>query len=105
MKKVSNLKFVATPEDETWPLIILIVAIFVIFICCVGNILKLRSTFRKLRKASNSYNVFQPAPTLSSNMTVVDMQTSNLSEEAVNSNKLVEEYNMISVEPKPPIDK
>lgn len=105
MKKVSNLKFVATPEDETWLFIILIVAIFVIFICCVGNILKLRSTFRKLRKASHSYNVFQPAPTLSSNVTVVDMQTSNLSEEAVNSNKLVEEYNMISVEPKPPIDK
>lgn len=83
---------------------------FVIFACCVGNILKLRSTFRKLRDASHSYNVYRPAPALSSNVTVIDMQTLNLSEakseEAVDSNRPVVENNtIVSVEAKPSIDK
>lgn len=106
MKTVLNLQFLATPEDETWPFILLVIAIFVILICCVGNILKLRHTFRKLRKASRSYNVYQPAATLSSDVTVIDMQTINLSEakseEAVNNksaNTVTE-----NVEPKPSID-
>lgn len=80
-------------ESEKWPFVVLVIAMFLFFICCMGGILRLRGTFRKTRKSSHTHYAFRPAETTSPKDTVIDMQNLNLSEaksEVVNKQSVVD---------------